>query len=220
MKTEIVLKGPTPETKTIDLPTSWHNVTYGQFLKVQDLSGNIAGIISLFTGISEEQIRVAKIQNLDAIILAMGFLNTEPPNTKPLKILGYDIPADLGFETIAQFEDLKDTLKKAKDMSVKDHLNNYPIYCAIYACKEYDWKKAEAMAHEFLNAPCPEVLGIGNFTLAKLIGLTLSTGQNSQKPNTPWKKFKQVLTAFRIRLVFMVRFFTWRKKPVTVAKNS
>ncbi len=202
-----------------DIPLSWKDVTFRQFIALQECKDDFIKVMSLFTGIEPEIIKKALIDNLDGLILALGFLKTEPLQVKPTAILGYDLPKDLGFETIAQFEDVKDTLKKAKDMTVLDHLKLYPLYCSIYACRPYDWVKAEELQDKFFDAPCQEVLGVGNFTLAKLIGLKLSTGQKSQSRSILPKKFRQALTVWLMRLDFTVRSFFWKKKQVINEKS-
>jgi len=194
------------------IPTSWDDVTFDQFLKLRKVTSE-AGALSVFTGIDMEILidPSTKLMDLEIVFAALKFLKTEPVHKKTEKLLGYDIPKDLGFESIAQFEDVKAAIKE-KDMTTDDHLNKYPLYCAIYACKPYDWKKAEQMHSEFFNAPCQEVLAIGNFTLAKLIGLRLNIDPNSLKQNTRLKKFKLALTVLRMRLDFIVRSFFWKKK--------
>lgn len=202
-----------------DIPTSWEQVTFRQFIALQECKDDFVKVMTLFTGIEPDIIRKALIDNLDGLILALGFLQREPEQIKPTSILGHELPKDLGFESIAQFEDIKESLKKAKDMTVIDHMKLYPLYCSIYACKPYDWLKAEELQDKFFDAPCQEVLGVGNFTLAKLIGLKLSTGQKSQKRSILPKKFKLALVAWQMHLAFTVRYFFWKKRPATNVKS-
>lgn len=202
-----------------DIPVSWSEVTFRQFIALQECNDDFVKVMALFTGIEPDIIRKALIDNLESLILALGFLQNDPGQIKPKSILDYELPKDLGFESIAQFEDVKETLKKAKDMSVLDHLKLYPLYCSIYACKPYDWLKAEELSDKFFDAPCQEVLGVGNFTLAKLIGLKLSTGREYQKRNILLKKFRLALTAYRLHLGFMVRSFFSKKKQAIIGKS-
>jgi hypothetical protein len=202
-----------------EIPTSWNQVNFKMFLELQKCKSDFVKVMALFTGIEEKIIREAKIINLDDIILAVGFLKNEPVNSVPESILSYKIPKDLGYESIAQFEDIKDTLKKSSEMTIEQHLDNYPLYCAIYACNPYDWKKAEEMKDLFLNAPCQEVLGIGNFTLAKLIGLNFNTGQGFHPLVILLRNFRLALTVWRLRLAFIVRSFTWKKKQDISVKS-
>lgn len=214
MRIEITING---KTEYREIPTKWEQVTFKTFLALTESGDNSVKILSALTGIDPEVIRKARIKNLDEILLILSFLKSDPPVIIPKSVLGYEVPKDLGFETIGQYEDLREYLKNTKELSKKELLEKYTLLCAVYACKgkhgEYDWKKSEEMANEFLEAPAPEVLSIGNFTYLKLIGLSKPVAPNSRNRNTLMKKFKLVLTAYRLRLAFMVHSFTWKKKP-------
>lgn len=234
MRIEITING---KTEYREIPTKWEQVTFKTFLALTESGDNSVKIVSALTGIDPEVIRKARIKNLDEILLILSFLKSDPPVIIPKSVLGYEVPKDLGFETIGQYEDLREYLKNTKELSKKELLEKYTLLCAVYACKhmnlmrceelfiklnkpekpivvgQYDWRKAEEMANEFLEAPAPEVLSIGNFTYLKLIGLSKPVAPNSRSRNTLMKKFKLVLTAYRLRLAFMVRSFTWKKKP-------
>jgi hypothetical protein len=201
-----------------EIPISWDTVTYSQFLQLTDCVNDPVKILTVFTGIEEAVIKKATILGLDSIIAVLGFLRTEPPQLLPKTILGYQLPPDVGLETLDQYTDLKDDLDKAGELKGKDALEKYPLYCAIYACKakhgRYDWTLAEQMAPEFLNAPAPEVLAIGNFTLAKLIGLNLNIDPASRKKITRLKKFKLVLKAWLTNTRIMAHSRLWRRKTI------
>lgn len=201
-----------------NFPTSWDQVNYGQFLDLTDCVTDEVKIFTVFTGIPADIIKKAKITGLDSVIAVLGFLRTPPVEILPKTILGYPLPADLGFETLDQYTDLKDDLDKSGELKGKDALVKYPLYCAIYACKakygEYDWKLAESMADEFLKAPAPEVLAIGNFTLAKLIGLNLSIDPGSRKKITRMRRYRLVLKAWALNMVTTVRSNLWPKRTI------
>lgn len=197
------------------IPIGWDQVTFEQLIELSDCRDDRAKALSVFLKIDAETIRKAQIVNLDAVLSVLSFLETDLFTNVPDKILGYKLPKDLGFETIAQYQDLKENLKSSQGLTNKEALAKYPLYVATYACKDkhghYDWKLAEEMASEFLQAPCTEVMGIGNFTLAKLIGLTNSTNQSSQNRNTLMKKFRLALTGLRLRLGLLLRSITLSK---------
>lgn len=201
-----------------NFPTCWDQVNYGQFLDLADCVTDEVKIFTVFTGIPAEIIKKAKITGLDSVIAVLGFLRTPPVQIMPKTILGYPLPADLGFETLDQYTDLKDDLDKSGELKGKDALVKYPLYCAIYACKakygEYDWKLAESMADEFLKAPAPEVLAIGNFTLAKLIGLNLNIDPASRKKITRMRRYRLVLKAWVQNMATTVRSNLWPKRTI------
>lgn len=216
MKITIVING---KPQTAELPTCWEKVNFGQFLELTDALDDPCKILSVFTGVDIEIIRTARIENLDTIIAMLSFLKREAPAVIPRAIMGYPVPTDLGFETIAQFEDLKaelKTLEGPEPVPVKDQLSKYPLYVATYCIKPYSWKEAEKLAPKFLNAPASEVLAIGNFTLAKLIGLKIGTEIKAPKAVTRMKKLKLAITGslrrlglrFRLRLLWLNTLLT------------
>lgn len=196
-----------------EVPTSWDEVKFHQFIKVMKAKENFAEVLSVFVDIPAETLEKAKIINIDKLIQVFGFLKTEVPMIKPKTILGYEVPKDLGFETIGQFQDLKKAASESKGPE------KFPLMCAIYCTKPYDWKVAEEKQNEFLNAPATEVLALGNFTLVKLIGLNLSKGINSQNQNTLLKKFRLAFKGWRMRMGFTVRFFLWKRRQAIAGKN-
>jgi hypothetical protein len=214
MKVTITLNGV---KETIEIPTSWGQVKFGEFMKVTKAGGDFVEVLAVFTKTDAETLRKALIVNLDLVIAAFGFMKSPIQPVFNHKILGYDVPKDLGFETVGQFADAKKAIEGTKDCE------SYPLICAIYACKSkhgvYDWEKAEAMKDEFMNAPAVEVLAIGNFTLMKLAALIQSTGIPSQKANTRLKKYRLVLKGWLMRMAFMVRFYIWKKKQALKGLN-
>lgn len=195
-----------------EIPTSWSQVPFKQFLKLSDCGQDYVKILSLFLGLDHETVRKAKISGLDTVILSLNFLATQPPLEIPKTILGYDIPKDLGFETVGQFMDLKKYVETSRGLTPAEQLERYTLYCAMYATKPYDWQKAEAMAEQFLDAPASEVLAVGHFTLMKLIGLTAPMQKHSPKANTRWKSFRQALTVWLRNTGVMLRYYFWKKR--------
>lgn len=213
MKITIELNGVTVEK---DIPTMWKEVTFGQFLKLSECENDTSAILSLFTDIPKETLSKAKIGNLESIISILSFLKTEMSLVVPEICMGYKIPKNLEFETIGQFEDLKLEALQLKDVK---SFEKYALFCAIYAVKEYDYKKAEELAPTFLNAPCEEVVAIGNFTLLKLTELTSGIEVKSHLRSTPMKRFLLAFNAYRKSLAFTVRYYIWKKKLRLIGKS-
>lgn len=210
--------------KTIkrDLPTKWSEVTFETFCSIAEAKDDI-DVLAIITGLDRETLRKARIKNLDTILAMLAFLKTPCPQNLPEKILGYPVHKDLSFETIGQYEDLRSDLNEHKDSSGMDQVKRYPLYCAIYACPqeygEYDWERAEAMSKWFWKAPAGEVLAVGNFTLAKLTGLKLGIKTDFRIRLSPLKRLTLAFRLWLLRLGFMVRSFTWRKKQATKEAN-
>ncbi len=206
------------------IPEGWDQVTFGQLIDLSDCGDDRAKALSVFLKIDAETIRKAQIVNLDAVLAVLSFLETDLPPSIPETILGYKLPKDLGFETVGQYQDLKDNLKASHGLTNKEALEKYMLYVSVYACSakhgHYDWKLAEDMASEFLQAPCTEVMGIGNFTLAKLIGSTGSIKKSSRSRSTLMKKFRLVLTGLRLRLDLLGRSITSSKSWGYIKRRS
>jgi hypothetical protein len=205
MKLTVTLNGVKIEKQT---PDTWHEVTFRQFLELAKCGGDYVKIISMFTGIDETTIRKAKMFNLDRVIMSLSFLNTIPESKVPDKVLGYDMPKKLEFETIGQFEDCKQKLNEFKD----DPSQAYPFICAAYAMKDYDGDAALKLSEQFFEAPCTEVMAIGNFTLMKFIALTMNSQKSSPRVLTLMKKLKLALIGWLARLGFTVRYYIWKRK--------
>lgn len=228
---KIVLNGKLTKK---DLPDHWDKTSFGQFLELAKVKNDRIKAVSIFTGVDYDIIRKAKIQGIETVIHSLSFLDKEIVPKVPQKLLWYDMPKDLGFETFAQYHDLKEDIHKIKGLTEMEQLAKFPLYCAVFACTqmskercaelakqypnegivygEYHWRKAEAMQEEFLNAPATEVLGVGNFTLLKLIGLNLNINPNSRKPLTRMRRLMLVLKRWLLRSGLLQPLITLRVK--------
>lgn len=220
MKVTVIQNG---KPQVIDLPTSWDQVTFRQFLKLDECGDDIVKVIALLTGIEYNTLLKAKIVDMDQVIAMLGFLKKPAQPFIPTSICGYPVPKDLAFEEVQMFVDLKTYIFETKDKTGLEQLAQYPVYCAVYACSyrygKYDFQLAEKLSDVFFDAPCTEVLGIGNFTLLRLTGLNLNIALNSRQPLTRMQKFKLVLKTWRKTSVHMQRWFTWKKKLAGQTKN-
>lgn len=216
MKITVILNGVKVHK---DIPTSWDKVTYGQFLKLAECGSDIAKIVSVFTDIDEAILRKSKIINLEAVTSYLSFLNVAMPDLEvPDKVLGYDIPKNLEFETVAQYSDLQQEINKTQG-DQNAILKSYPLFVATYAMSPYDPLQVEEFSKQFLNAPCMEVLAIGNFTLVRSIGSNLGISPNYLRGVTLMKKLRLVIRSWRSNLAFTIRFYLWKRRLPTNGRN-
>ncbi len=206
MRFTITLNGVKVEK---EIPTAWEQVIFKDFL---ELTGSVNKALSIFTGVDEATLKKASITGLDKLISVLSFLSTDVPLfTFPKKLLGeYEVPYDIGFEQWGQYVDLKDLLDK--NLTGMELLKQYPLMCAIYTMKDYDFKLAEKRAEHILQAPCTEVMAVGNFILTKLAALNLVTKNNSLPEGTPLRKYRLALRAWWTNMVFTVRFYILKRK--------
>lgn len=220
MKVTIIVNGKPLER---NIPTSWEQVTFRQFLELDKFGNDITKVIAYFIGIDHEVLLKAKLIDMDKVIAVLGFLNRQAQPVIPTSICGYPVPKDLGFEEVQMFVDLKAYIAESKGLPPLEQLAKYPVYCGVYACKHrygrYDFQLAEKLSEVFFNAPCTEVLGIGNFTLLKLTGLNMNIAASSRRPLTRWMKLKLVFKTWRKTSVHLQRWFSWRKKQAEAKMN-
>lgn len=189
--------------KDISIPSCWDDVTFGQYLKVMNLTDDTIELVSVFTGIEYETLNKSIIIGLDKVITALKFLNTTPAFPGSVNKCGkYDIPNNSkgGFniqhETLGQFEDMRQIMKKIPQGDLLEHTKAYGRYVAIYLQKirdgEYSNLKAVQMEDEINDMPAYQVIALGGFFFLRL--WSLSTGIQSSSQNTPpiQKKSKPV----------------------------
>lgn len=215
MKITMTLNGIKVEKQ---IPTSWEEVSFKQFLELAKCK-TITDKLSLFTGIEASTLRKAKINNLTQIIQILSFTEQPPEVDRvPKEILGYKIPQDLEIESTGQFEDLKLEAAKIKEEE-PDTVDVYAMFCAIYVTDPYDYEKAKELKETFLNAPCEEVMAVGNFTLLKLIGSNNPGLLRIQKPASRLKNLKLAIRGWLSRLAFTARYYSWRRKLRLTGKS-
>lgn len=223
MRTQMIVNG---KPQDIDVPINWDGVSFRKCLELRDVKkDNTSKILSVLLGVDEDLIRRSKIVNLDAVITALGFVTKQMEYIWPETILGIKVPKALEFETTGQFEDAKLLLKnfpqKAEDVTT-DHFKSYVDLVGIYTMPNYidsNEEEKNLFAARFWDAPCSEVLAIGNFTWMKYIGLIVSTGQNSLPRTTRIKKLRLAIKAWRTRTAFSVRYFMWNLKRRSTERN-
>lgn len=211
------------------LPRTWDNVTFGQSLKLTKAKDN-ADTLSAFVGIEAETLRKSTaIINLDEALERIKFLDmTEMPLNIPKSINGYIIPKNLEFKSICRYEDLKSLVqkvlpKKEGEKLTGDQLAYYAEMVGVYAMPDYEnatQTERDQFAKQFLNAPCGEVMAIGNFTLRRYFELKIPGSRIFRIVSTPMHKLKLVLKSWLVSLVFSVRYATWRRRHRIKEMNS
>ena len=185
------------EVKSINIPTSWEDVTFDQYCALLRSTGNLADILPIFTGLDKDVILKAKIQGLDQLLAAIDFTKEKPVFDKtPEDILGTKLLKDITYEALAPYIDSKDILDGLKD-SVPDFTEAYAKYIAIYVqavrdgWEGYDYEKAMLLVPEVMKLPAWEVVGVGAFFIIKLLRLKKDTVKAFRKADTPPKKSKR-----------------------------
>ncbi len=214
-----------------DIPTSWKQITFKTYLDLIGIPNtDPVKILSVLVGVPEDTLNKSKIVGLDSVLKALSFMRTEAMDFGvPETILGHKVPKDLNWETTGQFKDcqqIAQSLKPVKDeigndILSRDDQQKYLEIVAIYAMPDYCDASAQAQSEfskKFYEAPCEEVLAIGNFTLLKLIALNLNIKKEPQSKSGPLKRLRQAFKIWRLNLGFTIRY--WRlQKTLTNPKT-
>lgn len=186
---------------TTQIPSTWNDLTFDQFLKVSESKGSVTEMIALFTGIDIETLKKASIEGLNQVMISLAFLKKSPEFTgNPVKIGPYKLPLnskrefDIQFESLAQFEDMRAIMNAVPEGNAIETLKGMAKYCAIYLQKirdkSYDQDKAMAMVEEVHQMPAHEVIAAGSFFFLKLLSLSTGTDLNSLTMTPNQKKSK------------------------------
>lgn len=194
--------------KKYNLPTTWSDVTFAQYLVLLLLPESLRHQISLFTNIPIETLLKAEIKNLEKIALALSFINISPKlESGPSTMLGpYYIPKDITLESLGQFEALKELIQRSpKELGTMEEQKKlgllYAEACAIYLVKskykEFNSDKVPELVEEVMTFPCTEVLQTGSFFFFKPLNLATLTETRSQNILQRLKKLIQGLPGYQ-----------------------
>lgn len=216
MKFDIILNGVKVSK---DIPTTWDQVSFRQFVKISGKDFN--GIISVLTDVPEETLKLARIKNFDVLLSCLSFMQKPVDQLMPSTICGLPVPKSLEDEAAARYGDLQGITKQfIKDDNI-GNLQHYPLIVATYVTKSpYDCKEAEALAEKIWDAPCGEVLAIGNFTLARLIASKSGMLDSSHLEGTLKNRLRRATINWLTRLAFSIRYGTWKRSLPSSVRRS
>jgi hypothetical protein len=209
--------------KKVPIPTSWRDVTYSQYVYMI-VPRTFVEYIHLFSGIPLETLNSAQIKNVDKLSLALSFLSLSPDLTRTETVGPFILPGMPQFESLGQFEDLRNLVKKyprkeRKDFDYTDLETECELYltaCAIYFQKvqdgSYNSSKVEKVKDELRSASAVEVLSNGAFFFAKGLNLSLPQMTLYQKATRAMKRFLQAFPGYQKTLDFLQRSSQSRKE--------
>jgi len=224
------------EKTYFELPESYEEVTFEQFMKLADCDSVNLKAVSILTGVSED--KWAESNNIpmyyfcfNAISnwMGKGLAELNDREVNRLSYLSKHIEfADIGEQSVAQYEDLKILLAKYQTEYEKDPIAAmkvyYPLFVAIYlqpktSGEKYDYSKAKEMVGQINQLPAPTIIGIVNFFLTKLAVSSLGIGTSAQNSSSWLKKLMLELNSFTKRLAFRRHLTAWQmeisKKRIT-----
>lgn len=137
----------TGKTLTVDLKTTWEDITLGEFISLQDAEE--LGKVSILTGLTIEQLEALDYTSSRYV---EGLLETMPPLPEPVQGLNL-----LG-ETIGQLETAKQHIRKMSEVYPEGfEIRAAPLVYGLYKVKGFDGDKSQTLAKEALTLPVSEV---------------------------------------------------------------
>lgn len=178
-----------------ELGTNWDEVPFGKYRGLVDSAGTLHTLAILIDK-PIDYVKGKRIEGLEILIRNLAFLRSTPKIDEiPVKLGTYNIPKDVTFETIEQFEDTRIAINqsKADGLTLGERTKFLAKIAAIYIQPAwdggpYDSQRADVVADKLDAFPCLEVLGLGNFFQAKCIHLSSDLSMNYLRKNIPMKK--------------------------------
>lgn len=196
----------------LNFPTSWDEVTFGQYLSIMNAKSK-AELICILLGKDFETFKKATITGLEDLFTAAAFTDKIPkfdayyPQVGPYKLRKnnqLNDQFDIRFESLGQFEDTRQAMAGIKPDQPKELIKAYGKAVAIYLQKirdkEYDPAKVPEVEEEIKSYRACEVIGLGQFFFLKLIALSNGTPKSSLSIPQNQKKSKPVSRSSKKRL--------------------
>jgi hypothetical protein len=218
MKFNIILNGVTVSK---DIPTTWDQVSFRQFIETAKHGKDFNGVISVLTEVPLETLNKAKIKNFDVLLSCLAFMEKPVDQLMPSSICGLPVPKSLENEAAGRYGDLQGITKQFIQDDNIGNLHHYPLIVATYVTKSpYDCKEAEILAEQIWNAPCGEVLAIGNFILLRLHASKNGMLNSSHLEGTLKNRLRRATINWLTRLAFSIRYGTWKRSLHSSVRKS
>jgi hypothetical protein len=217
----IIING---EKVSKEIPEAYHLLSWRKFISVAycdkyPVNERQSRIISALTDIPFEDILSAKIKNFDVFLSCISFLQYEMTLIIPTTIQKYPVPTNIEDEAAARYGDIQEIINRFGENKLKN-VELYPEIVSRYICPSpYDWKIADKIALELQEAPCSEVMAIGNFTLTRLAASKNGILKTFPREATRLSKWKQVILIWLKSLDSSIRFALWKRSLPSSARK-
>jgi hypothetical protein len=222
MKFNIKLNGVTVEK---EIPNAYHLLPWSKLLKIYEVSKEPvkeqeAAIISILTDVPRETIQMAHIKNYDVLMSCLAFLQNEMPFMMPTTILDMPVPKNIEDEAAARYGDIQEIIGRFKEGDKLGNLAYYPEIVSRYVSPSpYDWRQADEIAKQLQDAPCSEVMAIGNFTLTRYHASRSGTLKIYPQEDTRLSRWRQVILIWLKSLDSSIRFALWKRSLPSSARK-
>ena len=208
--------------KKHNIPTSYDDVTYSQYVSLLTLPNTLIHQIHLFTGIPIETLQAAELKNLEKIAIALSFINLSPKAEEGPRDIGkYFVPKDVTIESLGQFEDLRALIhKRPLDLGTMDNnllwcdlcLEACSIYCQKLRDGKYDSTKVPGMKEELKSYPAMPIIQTGSFFFGRLLSTLTGTTSRYRSLSQRMRKLLQDLPGYQKSLDLLQRYTESRGK--------
>lgn len=185
--------------KPVEIETSWGELSFEKYIKLIGAKDDNAELLSILLDVPAETIRKGKIVGLERVLKGISFMRqTALIDEHPTKLGDWELPQDITFESVAQYETMRKKINEAvKTDDVKEQnimLAHYAaIYCQPLGGEEFDDEKAAWLVPKIMKMPCLEVMSAGNFFQAKCLSIQSGLPMNYLRKNIPMKRNRRVL---------------------------
>jgi len=160
-----VKTGVTINDQPIDIPTTWDEITFGQFLRMKDATD--AEALSILTGIDLELCQQIKPEILAAILSPVSELGEVQFNDEPT-ILNKEVPTSIGKLEFSRKVNCDNLARKYEDEEMVGRM------VAVYCAEGTEDEDIEATYELILNEPFTSVVSAGKLISDQLIELKKS----------------------------------------------
>jgi hypothetical protein len=208
---------------TKQLPVRYSELGFKKYVELAFSKDDPIKVLSILLDQGEETLKKAKIYNLEEVLSLMSFLRKPIELRVPKEILGYKIPKDLKFESMNRYADLQHIAGSFGKELTKESLLQYAEMVAIYAMPNYEdasEQEKQDFIEQFYNAPCEEVMAVGNFTLMKLTELRMNIGNGYRNRATLKSRLLLAFKAWLSLTAFSIRYAILKRKLHTDETKS
>jgi hypothetical protein len=176
--------------KTYQIPESWNEITIKQVIDLDELSdlmpdAQLIALISTYTGIPLDELKVSNLSEINEILSIMDFINTEyvpkPTNEFEFKGSKYSCLPDLREQEFQDWLSIQNILYANKDNPAKGLARMISVYCkkSGESLDDIDLNEREKL---FMELPITDARSIESFFLANLHACNIITQLSLREP--------------------------------------
>lgn len=190
------------EGRKVNLPTSWDEVTYAQYVELALMQNDLVGQVAYLIGMDRETLNSATFSDgLDHVFKNTKFLTKFEIEEYPDKLGRFTPGRDI--KTMWQLNEMTKVVETINTEDLRGILQSIPRIAAIQVLEQpFDSEKAVYLAGELMKLPCTEVYSTGNYFFAKAMSLVYRKPIDTFRKHIPIRKksfIKRLLSKWQSR---------------------